>query len=186
MTYARLDTQGLQWPCPTEEHPGTSILHEEAFAIGPRAALATVPFEPTPEVITAEYPLRLITGRSLYQFNAGTMTGRTPNNALKPADVVSLSSSEADRLAIQPGETVRITSRYGSIGLPAHVDAGLRPGDVFATFQQPSSLVNLVTSPHRDPITSTPEYKVTAVRVEPGQRPMQTAGGRLVHAENVA
>jgi predicted molibdopterin-dependent oxidoreductase YjgC len=51
--------------------------------------------------------------------------------------------------------------------LPAQVDAGLRPGDVFATFQQPASLLNQVTSSHRDAVTGTPEYKVTAVRIEP-------------------
>jgi formate dehydrogenase major subunit len=147
-------------------------MHEDEFAHGPRATLTPVEFRETPETLTQEFPFRLMTGRSLYQFNAGTMTGRTPNSDLKPADVVSLSSSDAGRLTVREGERVRITSRYGSIVLPAHVDAGLRPGDLFATFQQPTSRVNRVTGPHRDPITSTPEYKVTAVRVE-AQRPLR-------------
>jgi formate dehydrogenase major subunit len=68
---------------------------------------------------------------------------------------------------IQQGDRVAIISRYGSAVLPAQVDSGLRPGDAFATFQQPASLLNRVTGPHRDPVTSTPEYKVTAVRIEP-------------------
>jgi formate dehydrogenase major subunit len=167
MTYDRLDGNGLQWPCPREDHPGTSIMHQDEFVIGPRAVLTTVDFHETPETLTPEFPLRLITGRSLYQFNAGTMTSRTPNNELKPSDVLSLSPSDAERLAVQRGDTVKITSRYGSAVLPADVDAGLRLGDVFATFQQTSSRLNSVTGPHRDAVTSTPEYKVTAVRIEP-------------------
>jgi formate dehydrogenase major subunit len=142
-------------------------MYQDEFVVGPRATLTPVEFQETPEVQTPEFPLRLMTGRSLYQFNAGTMTGRTPNNDLKPADVASLSPDDAERLRVHQGDRVRITSRYGSVELPAHVDSALRPGDVFATFQQPASLVNRVTGSHRDPMTSTPEYKVTAVRVEP-------------------
>jgi formate dehydrogenase major subunit len=148
------------------DHPGTPLLHEERFAIGPRATLTPVPFHETPETVTPEYPLRLMTGRSLYQFNAGTMTGRTPNNELRPSDLVSLSPADAAELAIDDGDVVDIRSRYGAARLPAHVDGDLRPGDLFATFQQPTTLLNAVTSPHRDRAVSTPEYKVTAVRIE--------------------
>jgi formate dehydrogenase major subunit len=166
MTYTRLDAGGLQWPCPSEDHPGTPLLHEERFAIGPRATLTPVPFQETPETVTPEYPLRLMTGRSLYQFNAGTMTGRTLNNELRPSDLVSVSPADAADLAIDDGDAVVIRSRYGAARLPAHVDDDLRPGHLFATFQQPTTLLNAVTSPHRDRVVNTPEYKVTAVRIE--------------------
>ena len=166
MTYERLEAGGLQWPCPGEEHPGTPLLHGNEFPTGRRATLTAVEFEETTETVTLEYPLRLITGRSLYQFNAGTMTGRTPNTELRPSDQVSVSPADAERLEVHEGDLVRVRSRYGSTALPAHVDPALRAGDLFATFQQPSSLLNVVTGPNRDGAVSTPEYKVTAVRIE--------------------
>jgi formate dehydrogenase major subunit len=166
MTYARLNAGGLQWPCPTEDHPGTALLHEGEFASGPRAALTAVPFQETPEKVTPDYPFRLITGRSLYQFNAGTMTARTPNSELRPSDVLTLAPADAAHLAINDGDLVVIRSRYGAAQLPAHLDAAVRSGDLFATFQQPSTLLNAVTGPNRDHTVGTPEYKVTAVRIE--------------------
>ena len=31
ITYERIAREGLHWPCPNEEHPGTPILHVERF-----------------------------------------------------------------------------------------------------------------------------------------------------------
>ena len=118
--------------------------------------------------MTAEYPLTLMTGRSLYQFNAGTMTGRTANTALRPSDVLDMAPIDAVRLGCRDGQLVTVTSRYGSATLPLHVDDGLRPGQLFATFQSPDIRLNAVTGPHRDGCVDTPEFKVTAVRVAPG------------------
>ena len=74
MAYDRLDKTGLQWPCPTEDHPGSPILHIDTFPLGPRARLHAVPYRPTQETVGEALPFLLMTGRSLYQFNAGTMT----------------------------------------------------------------------------------------------------------------
>jgi formate dehydrogenase major subunit len=166
MSYARLDAAGLQWPCPSEEHPGTPILHVDTFAVGQRAALQKVEPRETPEAVTPEYPLTLITGRSLYQFNAGTMTGRTANAELRSSDVLDVSPGDAGRLGLDEGQIVRVTSRYGSATLPLRVNATLNPGQLFATFHTPSVFLNALTGPYRDHTTATPEYKVTAVRVE--------------------
>jgi formate dehydrogenase major subunit len=87
MTYARLDRAGLQWPCPSEGHAGTAMLHTHEFGHGARATLQCSEYRPTSEQTTPQYPFLLITGRSLYQFNAGTMTARTRNNELRPGDV---------------------------------------------------------------------------------------------------
>jgi formate dehydrogenase major subunit len=166
MTYARLDDRGLQWPCPDEQHPGTPFLHRDAFAIGPRAALQPVEFLETSETVTSEFPFTLITGRSLYQFNAGTMTGRTPNAELRPSDVLDISPADAERLALSDGGMVRLTSRYGTATLPARISASVMPGQLFATFQTPGVWLNALTSSNRDGAVGTPEYKVTAVRVD--------------------
>jgi formate dehydrogenase major subunit len=174
MSYARLDQGGLQWPCPTEDHPGTPILHTDQFGGSGRATLRCVEYQPTAERTTAAYPLVLITGRSLYQFNAGTMTGRTANNELRPCDVLDISVEDAAAAGVRDGESVRVVSRYGAIVLPVRVSAAMTPGQLFGTFQTSRFRVNVVTSAGRDAVTKTPEYKVTAVRIE---RLVGEAGG---------
>jgi formate dehydrogenase major subunit len=168
ITYDRLDDVGLQWPCPTEDHPGTDILHRDTFAKGrKRAALRSIPFRPTSEAIDEEFPFVLTTGRGLYQFNAGTMTMRTPNSVLRPTDLLEISGDDARRLGIDDGAHVRVTSKYGEAVLPAEVTTRVHTGQLFATFSDPATFVNRLTGPQRDPRTHTPQYKVTAVRLEP-------------------
>jgi len=166
MAYARLEAGGLQWPCPDENHPGTPILHRETFAGGPHAALRQVEYHPTPEQVSDAYPFRLITGRSLYQFNAGTMTGRTRNNELRPADVLDISPADALALDVRDGQRVRVRSRYGTAVLPARITATVAAGQLFATFHTTAVFLNALTSSHRDTVVGTPEYKVTAVQIE--------------------
>ena len=166
ITYARLDEGGLQWPCPAENHAGTEIMHTEKFPIGTKAALRRVPYRATEEVTNKEFPFVLITGRMLYQFNAGTMTMRTANAKLRAKDLLDISSEDADRLRLHDGERVRVTSRYGDAVLPIRITSSVKPGELFATFHTPEVFLNRLTSPYRDRYVKAPEYKVTAVRVE--------------------
>jgi formate dehydrogenase major subunit len=166
MTYARLDRGGLQWPCPADDHPGTAMLHRDSFAGGARAALRAIEYHATPETTDMEFPWLLMTGRSLYQFNAGTMTGRTRNVDLRGEDVLDVSPADGERLQARDGDAVRVISRYGSAVLPLRVNPAVSAGQLFATFQTPGVRVNAVTGPHRDAAVGTPEYKVTAVRIE--------------------
>jgi formate dehydrogenase major subunit len=174
LAYDRLERGGLQWPCPTDDHPGTALLHEHRFAHGPRARLRVIEPRASHEQPSPGFPFILVTGRHLYQFNAGTMTGRTDNVALRPRDVVDVSPPDAARLGIGEGDVLEVESRHGRAQLPAHIDATVRAGELFATFHTPASFVNRVTGPGRDPITHTPEFKRTAVRVRrvgaPGDR----------------
>lgn len=166
MTYERLDRAGLQWPCPSETHSGTPILHVQNFASGARATLRMVEYLPTFEQTTPRYPFVLTTGRSLYAFNAGTMTGRGRTVELRPTDLLEISPADADASGIVDGDVVEIASRYGKAMLSAHVNMTIRAGELFATFQNPGTLLNAVTGPYVDRTTGTPEYKVTAVRIE--------------------
>ena len=167
ITYERLDGGGLQWPCPNDDHSGTDVMHTASFPIG-RAALRRVPYRPTDEIVDDEFPLLLITGRTLYQFNAGTMTMRTPNVKLRSADLLDISSDDAKRLKLHEGERVRIRSRYGEATLPVRITSTVKPGELFATFHTSEVFLNRVTSPHRDRYVKSPEYKVTAVHIEKG------------------
>jgi formate dehydrogenase major subunit len=166
ISYERLERGGLQWPCPSEDHPGTEMLHSDAFPGGRRGGFRQVEYRPTVETTDVEYPLTLITGRTLYQFNAGTMTSRTANNLLRPHDCLDMSAEDAQRLKLSEGSYVRIRSRYGEAILPIKIENAVRPGELFATFHTREAFVNNMTSLHRDNYVGTPEYKVTAVRLE--------------------
>ena len=94
------------------------------------------------------------------------MTQRTPNSVLRPADVLDIAPGDAERLSVRDGKRVRLISRYGSAVLPLHIDDRMRPGELFATFHTSEVFLNRVTGPHHDQRAGTPEYKVTAVRME--------------------
>jgi formate dehydrogenase major subunit len=164
LSYPRLERESLHWPCPTRDHPGTPILHAATFGHGhPRTALRRIPYVPTAETVSDELPYLLCTGRHLYHFNAGTMTYRTPNALLRRTDTLQLSSQDATRLGVRDGDAVVVRSRYGEVILPAQISDQVTPGVLYTTFHDPASFVNRLTSPVRDRLTETPEYKVTAV-----------------------
>jgi formate dehydrogenase major subunit len=163
ITYERLERGGLQWPCPSEDDPGTAILHRDIF---PRTALQAIDYVATPEKASAEFPFLLNTGRTLYQFNAGTMTARTPNAVLRWVDYLDISPEDASRLGIGTGSRVLVRSRYGSAELIGRISPTISRGELFATFHTPQAKLNALTGHQRDRHVDTPEYKVTAVTVD--------------------
>ncbi len=165
ITYERLENQGIQWPCFDETDRGTTALHTETFALGRTTALRRIPYRPTTETIDDEFPFLLNTGRTLYQFNAGTMTRRTPNLELLSRDYLDMSPEDAGRLQLKTGERVRIRSRFGEATMPVRISSTVRPSELFATFHTAEVFLNRITSPHRDRYVKTPEYKVTAVSI---------------------
>lgn len=165
ITYERLEDKGLQWPCPVEDHPGTEVMHVKSFPVGKKAALRRISYRPTEEKVDEEFPFLMITGRTLHQFNAGTMTMRTPNIKLRPTDFLEITPADAKQLDLHDGERVLVQSRYGSASLPIRITARVRPGELFATFHDAAVFLNRVTGPHRDRYVKSPEYKVTAVRI---------------------
>jgi len=117
-------------------------------------------------VANQDFPFLLMTGRTLYQFNAGTMTMRTANAELRATDTLDISVEDANRLNLNNAERVRIQSAYGEAVLPLRITSLVKPGELFATFHTAKAFLNRVTSPHRDRYVKTPEYKITAVRIE--------------------
>lgn len=166
MSYARLEVGGLQWPCPDATHQGTPILHQDHFGHGQRASLRCIGFHPSPEVCDAEFPFLLVTGRTLYAFNVGSMTRRTPCVDFRPTDTLDVALSDALQLGVHDGQRVTLRSRYGATVLPVRICEAMRAGEVFATFHDPDSHINVLTSPYRDRYVQTPEYKRTAVAIE--------------------
>jgi len=178
MSYARLDALGgLQWPCPDEGHPGTQFLHarlRETPRRGPPAPFSVVLHEPTVESVNAEFPLILTTGRRLESFNTGVQTAGY-DSPLRLGESLDLSPEDAARLGIASGDTVAVTSRRGSLLVPARVDRALRAGVVFMTLHFPDEVAtNVLTTDVSDPKSGTAEFKACAVRVE---RAAGAAGG---------
>ena len=165
ISYDRLAQHGLQWPCMDEQDPGTAVLHQTRFAHDERATLTPIDYHPTRERTDAEYPFLLTTGRNLHQFNVATMTGRTPQQVLRPSDTLDMHPYDARQLGLRDGMPLRVESRYGEAVLALRITEGVSPGQLFATFHDPSRGLNRVTGPERDSVTGAPEYKVTAVRV---------------------
>jgi formate dehydrogenase major subunit len=166
ISYARIEPQGVQWPCLTDDTPGTEVLHTETFPKGPRAALARIEYRPTDETVSVKFPFLLVTGRTLFHFNAGTMTYRTANRMLHQHDYLDVCPEDAEQLGITDGASVLVRSRYGEATLVARRNTAVRRGQLFSTFHDPALFVNHLTSPHRDSRVSAPEYKVTAVQLQ--------------------
>jgi len=165
IAYERLAGHGLQWPCMDENDPGAIVLHGTRFTRSARAKLERIDYQPTDERPDSDYPFLLTTGRNLHQFNVGTMTGRTPQQVLRPTDTLDMHPYDARQLDLSDGMPLRIESRYGEAVLPLRITDSVAPGQLFASFHDPIRALNRVTGPIRDSITAAPEYKVTAVRV---------------------
>lgn len=167
MSYDRLEGEGLQWPCPDKDHPGTKILHKGKFSRG-LGKIHAIEFRPPFEMPDDEYPLLLTTGRMLYHFHTGTMSRRSAGlDELHPEGNVEISPVDADRLGIADEDMVEVESRRGKILVKAWVTDRSPTGTVFMTFHFREAAVNLLTVSALDPVAKIPELKVCAVKVKP-------------------
>jgi len=161
VSYARLDGEGLQWPVPSPDHPGTAILHADSFPRG-LGRLSCIAFQPSPELRDG---LTLITGRRLAHYNSGTMTRRTANLALMPDERLELHPDDARARGIADGDRVVVTSDHGEIEVIAALTTRVPPGSLFLSFHFPETRTNALTGEVRDRLSDCPEYKVTAVEL---------------------
>ncbi|MHC4974568.1 MAG: formate dehydrogenase subunit alpha [Planctomycetota bacterium] len=160
---------GLQWPCPSPDHPGTATLHEVAFALPHgKAAFAPVQHRPVAEPVDEEYPLVLSTGRTPWHFHTGSMARRVAAlNEIRHEESVEVHPEDAARLGVVAGGPVRVTSRRGSVTARARVTDACPEGTVFMTFHFAESPTNQLTLGALDPESKIAELKVCAVRIEP-------------------
>jgi formate dehydrogenase major subunit len=170
MRYDRLEALGgIQWPCPDEDHPGSPILHTRLWldqVEGPPAPFSIVEHRPPYESLDAEYPLRLTTGRRLESYNTGAQTNRY-SSPLHRGESLDISPEDAERMLLEEGEIVRVSSRRGTVDAPVHIDPALRPGLCFMTFHFPDQVdSNVLTIDATDPKSGTAEFKAAAIRVE--------------------
>ncbi|OFZ21628.1 MAG: formate dehydrogenase subunit alpha, partial [Bdellovibrionales bacterium GWB1_55_8] len=168
MSFARLESDGLQWPCPAPGHPGTPRLHEERFNTSTgKGRFASLLYRPSVETTDAKYPILLTTGRSIYHFHLA-MTSQVPGLMdLETGESIRLHPNTAASLGIRNGEVVRVVSRRGELLVPANLTDTVMPDSAYMTFHFYETPTNDLT--HQDvldPVSKTPEFKVTAVRIE--------------------
>ncbi len=165
ITYERLEKEGLQWPCPTEDHPGTAILHTELFSRG-RGHFVPLAYRPSDELPDSEYPLVLTTNRSLFHFHTGTMTRRVKGlNIFRGEELVAINPKDAGAMGIEDGDRVQVTSRRGEVSAKARLTDSAPPGTIAMTFHFAETPTNELTNPALDPVAKIPEYKVAAVKI---------------------
>jgi formate dehydrogenase alpha subunit len=166
MSHERLEHGGIQWPCPTPDHPGTPVLHTGKFTRG-LGLFCPVEYRSPAEEPDEDYPYLLSTGRILFHWHGGTMSRRSPGlEAVAPEAEAELHPDNARHLDIVDGDLVRVTSRRGSVLAAVRVTDRSSPGTVFMTFHYAEAAVNLLTIDAVDPVAKIPEYKVCAVQIE--------------------
>ncbi len=166
ITYERLEKVGLQWPVPNEDHPGTAVLHTKEFTRG-RGLFIPEDYIPPVELADDEYPMQFTTGRDLARYNFSSMTGKTAEiDDISPECFAEIHPDDAERYDVKDKDTVRLTSRRGSVELRVKITDMSQPGTVFATYNHVESLVNLLTLDALDRLSRTPEYKLCAIKVE--------------------
>lgn len=165
--HSRLTSEGVQWPCPDQTHPGTRFLHKDKFSRG-LGKLHPVDFIPPDELPDEEFPLILSTGRILFHYHTGTMSRRIEAlNEYAPGGYVEMSSADVLRLGLQDGGMARVTTRRGSIETEVRETDRVAEGSVFIPFHFVEAAANRLTNDALDPVAKIPELKVAACRIEP-------------------
>jgi formate dehydrogenase alpha subunit len=168
ISYDRIEREGIQWPCPAKDHPGTGTLFLDRFNTpSGRAFLNPVDYVPQTEKTDEKYPFLLNTGRILYQYHTCTLSRR--NKVLTDfanRSYVLMHPDDATNLGLKNGERLKIVSRQGEIDTRLRVSAEVLPGELFMPFHYGESPVNALTRDELDPHSKIAAFKRTACRVE--------------------
>ncbi|HDL21396.1 MAG TPA: formate dehydrogenase subunit alpha, partial [Nitrospirae bacterium] len=166
INYTKINKTGVQWPCPTLDHPGTPYLFKGGFPRG-KGRFTPVMYRESAELPDDEYPLLLTTGRQLFHYHTGTMTRKVkPLNTVAPEAYVEINPEDAKGLSIEEGSMVSVSSRRGEITLKAYVTERPLKGVVFIPFHYKEAAANALTNTAYDPVCRIPEFKVCAVKIK--------------------
>jgi formate dehydrogenase alpha subunit len=164
INYERIEQTGLQWPCPTLDHPGTPVLHTKAFTRG-KGLFKAIEHTPPAEMPDEEYPYLLSTGRILYHYNVTTRYS-SALDAHRPEEAAMIHPADAATLSVRSGDKVRVTSRRGSVETKVNVTDKVLSGMIWMSFHYRETPTNELTVNAFDPVSKTGEYKVAAVKLE--------------------
>jgi len=167
ISYERLEGDGLQWPCPTPEHPGTPFLHKDGSFTRGKGLFHAIEYRPPAEEVDDEYPYLMTTGRVYAHYHTGTMTRRSESLDFEiPEGRLEISPEDATALGLEDGGRVKVASRRGEIETKVMITERVDKGIIFMPFHFEESNVNKLTNPAFDPIAKIPEFKVCAVKLE--------------------
>jgi formate dehydrogenase major subunit len=172
ITWERLERESsVIYPCSGPDQPGEAVVFGDGFPTqSGRARLVPADVLPPAELPDREYPLVLMTGRQLEHWHTGAMTRRAEVlDLLEPGPTASLNPVTLARYGVAPGQSIKVTTRRGSIELTARADRTIQDGTIFIPFAYVEAAANVLTNPQLDPIAKIPEYKYCAVKIEPGQ-----------------
>jgi formate dehydrogenase alpha subunit len=166
MNYKRLGLDGLQWPCPDQDHPGTPYLHKDTFSRG-KGRFHAVAYRDPAEIPDEQRPYFLTTGRMFAHYHTGTMTRISPHlDVEQRTGYVEINPQDAQPLHIQDGDIVILASRRGEMEAPARVTDTVLPGTLFLPIHFGENPTNVLTSSDAvDPLAKIPEFKVSAVQL---------------------
>jgi formate dehydrogenase alpha subunit len=166
--YHRIEHEGIQWPCPDKEHPGTRTLFLEKFNTPDGLGVINpVDYVPQSEKASDEYPFLLNSGRILFQYHSSTMSGRNDAlNTYADRSYVIVHPSDAARLDLSEGDPVRIWSRQGELNTVVSIRDEVLEGELFMPFHFSDALVNKLTRDDLDPHSKIAPFKLTAVAIQ--------------------
>ena len=166
LSHARLEAGGIQWPCPSRDHPGTQFLHQGKFTRG-RGLFSAIHFRPPEELPDADYPYLLTTGRRYAHYHTRTMTGRCSKLDKEfPEPFAQINHLDARQFGLEEGDVIKVTSRRGEITTPVRPGDIVPQGAIFMDFHFAKSNPNELLGTSLDPVSKTPDYKVCAVKIE--------------------
>jgi formate dehydrogenase major subunit len=166
-SYEKLEKpESICWPCPSEDHPGTPILHIGKFPTADgKGNLFGIEYRPPAEVADAEYPFTLMTGRLIFHYHTRTQTDRSAALHYEvPASFVQINNEDAKRLGIAQGEKILLKSRRGQTETLARVTDEIGKGVLYMAMHFNEGVNNL-TNTALDPMSKMPELKHCAVSV---------------------
>ncbi|MBV8895165.1 MAG: molybdopterin oxidoreductase family protein [Acidobacteriaceae bacterium] len=170
ITYERIEREdGVFWPCPAEDHPGTPRLFLDSFSTADgRARFHAVDHRSGAEEPDHEYPLYLTTGRVMQQYQSGTQTRRVKRlHQSVPESFVEIHPSMALSYGVAHGDRVSVITRRGTASAKAQLTPAIRMDTLFMPFHFGGrGRANSLTNPALDPVSRMPEFKVCAARIE--------------------
>ncbi|OGW94182.1 MAG: formate dehydrogenase subunit alpha [Omnitrophica bacterium RIFCSPLOWO2_12_FULL_45_13] len=165
VSFERLEENGLQWPVPAKNHPGTPVVHLGKFKRG-LGKFIPVKHRPPAEVPDREYPFILSTGRTLFHYNTGTMTRRVTNLLREfPRNFVQINSADAENLGIKRRQKVMVKTRRGELTVEAEVTEKIKKGVLWMPFHFSDEPTNVLTNSAFDPVCKIGEYKACAASI---------------------
>lgn len=166
MTYERINREGLQWPCPDVNHPGTKFLHKGKFSRG-LGKFTVNEYEASKEQPSVEYPFILTTGRIQQHYHTGTMTRRSwALDREFPHGYMEINPLDAEKLGLRQRSKIKVSSSIGTIVTEANITDKISQGVVFVPFHFHETAVNKLIGKNMDPVVQIPEYKVCAVNIK--------------------